>query len=222
RRAGNRYFVDMAVALGRNVTFQRSEQVVEQVSEAVRQILPQADVVVRSLSRPVRNENMFDRIRAVAASNNLGVHDVSIQQLNGQLHVEQHLELDEKLTLKNAHDKVTFLESEIRDQIPEISSILTHIESEPATIESAKELIQNAALTRSLKQIAKEFPEVLDLHDIHFKRVDQKIYVSCHCTMPDALSLARVHEVMTALEIRFKQEAPELFRVLIHPEPQTD
>ena len=24
------------------------------------------------------------------------------------------------------------------------------------------------------------------------------------------------------LEIRFKQEAPELFRVLIHPEPRTD
>ena len=77
-------------------------------------------------------------------------------------------------------------------------------------------------LERNLKQITKEFPEVLDLHDLHFKRVDQKIYLSCHCTMPDELSLARVHEVMTALEIRFKQAAPELFRVLIHPEPQTD
>jgi len=31
-----------------------------------------------------------------------------------------------------------------------------------------------------------------------------------------------VHDLSTALEIRFKQEAPELFRVLIHPEPSTD
>ena len=41
-------------------------------------------------------------------------------------------------------------------------------------------------------------------------------------TMSDNLALSRVHDVITELEIRFKQAAPQLFRVLIHPEPQTD
>jgi len=49
-----------------------------------------------------------------------------------------------------------------------------------------------------------------------------RLYVSCHCTMSDELPLSRVHDISTDLEIRFKQEAPELFRVLIHPEPSTD
>jgi divalent metal cation (Fe/Co/Zn/Cd) transporter len=40
--------------------------------------------------------------------------------------------------------------------------------------------------------------------------------------MSDDLPLSRVHDVSTALETRFKQEAPELFKVLIHPEPRTD
>jgi divalent metal cation (Fe/Co/Zn/Cd) transporter len=31
-----------------------------------------------------------------------------------------------------------------------------------------------------------------------------------------------VHDLSTALEIRIKQAAPDLFRVLIHPEPSTD
>jgi divalent metal cation (Fe/Co/Zn/Cd) transporter len=48
------------------------------------------------------------------------------------------------------------------------------------------------------------------------------MYISCHCTLSDNLSLARVHDIQTELEIRFKQDAPELFRVLIHPEPSTD
>jgi divalent metal cation (Fe/Co/Zn/Cd) transporter len=48
------------------------------------------------------------------------------------------------------------------------------------------------------------------------------MYISCHCTLPDDLSLAQVHDIQTELEIRFKQEVPELFRVLIHPEPSTD
>jgi divalent metal cation (Fe/Co/Zn/Cd) transporter len=40
--------------------------------------------------------------------------------------------------------------------------------------------------------------------------------------MQDHLPLSRVHDVQTGLEIQFKLEAPQLFRVLIHPEPQTD
>ena len=67
-------------------------------------------------------------MRAVATRHNLNVHDVSVQDLHGRLHVEQHLEMDEKLSLKQAHDVVSKLESEIRDDIPEIASILTHIE----------------------------------------------------------------------------------------------
>jgi divalent metal cation (Fe/Co/Zn/Cd) transporter len=136
--------------------------------------------------------------------------------------VEQHLELDERLTLLEAHNRVTLLEAEIRSDVPEISSILTHIESEPATIETGDEVVRDAGLERRLKALAAEFPEIVDMHDVNLKRVRDHLYVSCHCTLSDDLPLSRVHDIQTALEIRFKQEAPELFRVLIHPEPQTD
>ena len=222
RRAGNRYFADLSVGLARNVTFQRSEQVADAVTNAVHKVLPDADVVVHSVPRALNTENIFDRIRAVATRNNFNVHDVSVQDLRGRLHVEQHLELDEHLSLKEAHDRVSLLESEIRHDVPEISTILTHIESEPATIEPGDEVLRDGKLEKRLKAISAEFPEILDMHDIELKRVRGRLYVSCHCTMSDELPLTRVHDVQTELEIRFKQEAPELFRVLIHPEPRTD
>ena len=171
---------------------------------------------------PLSTENIFDRVRAVATRYNFNVHDVSVQDLQGHLHVEQHLELDENLSLKEAHDRVTVLESEIREEVPEISSIITHIESEPATIEPGDELMHDARLERRLKAVASKFPEILDMHDIQIKRVRGRIYVSAHCTMADDLPLSSVHDISTELEIRFKQEFPELFRVLIHPEPSTD
>jgi cation diffusion facilitator family transporter len=222
RRAGNRYFADLTVALPRAVTFLRSQQIVANVNAAVQRILPEADVVVHSLARPLSDENLFDRVRAVATRNNLNVHDISVQNVAGHLHVEQHLELDETLNLKQAHDQVTVLETQIRDDVPEIDSILTHIESEPATIEPGEESLQNAALERKLKAIIPDFPEVLDMHEVQLRRVRGRLYLSCHCTMPDDLPLTRVHDLQTDLEIRFKQAAPELFRVLIHPEPRTD
>jgi len=222
RRAGNRYFADLSIGLARNVTFQRSEQVVGAVTAAVHNVLPDADVVVHPVPRPAQRENIFDRVRAVATRHNFNVHDVSIQDLAGRLHVEQHLELDEQLSLKEAHDRVTLLESEIRNDVPEISTILTHIESEPATIEPGDEVARDVKLEKKLKTIVEEFPEVLDVHEVEIKRVRGRLYVSCHCTFSDELPLSRVHDIQTELEIRFKQAAPELFRVLIHPEPSTD
>ncbi|MGA9208228.1 MAG: cation-efflux pump [Terriglobales bacterium] len=221
RRAGNRYFADLSVALRRNVTFQKSEQVAEDVEEAVHHVLPDADVVIHPIPRAPREENLFDRIRGVAARSNLNVHEVNVQDFGGFLHVEQHLELDEGMPLKEAHDLVTRLEGDIRAEVPQISSILTHIESEPAHIEATDE-IRDPALESRLRRIAGQFPEILDMHEITLKRAGSHINVSCHCTLPDTLPLARVHDISTELEIRFKQEEPELFKVLIHTEPQTD
>ena len=114
------------------------------------------------------------------------------------------------------------MEREIRDDVPEIASILTHIESEPSTIEQGEQIQRDGHLEESLKAISAQFPDILDTHDIEVKRVNGRVYVSCHCTFPDEMPLSQVHDLSTALETRFKQEAPELFRVLIHPEPSTD
>src|SRR5215813_541681 len=118
RRAGNRYFADLTVGLARNVTFQRSGQVVAEISASVQDILPDSDVVIHSVPRETGHENIFDRVRAVAARNNFNVHDVSVQDLGGRLHVEQHLELDENLRLKEAHDLATSVEGEMRKEVP--------------------------------------------------------------------------------------------------------
>jgi cation diffusion facilitator family transporter len=222
RRAGARYFVDLTLGLTRTVTFQKSQQVVSKVVGAVQDILPGSDVVVHSIPRASGAESIFDRIRSVGTRWNLNIHDISIQDLSGRLHVEQHLEMDENLKLKEAHDRVTLLESEIKAEVQEISSILTHIESEPATIESGNELKRDPKLERRLQETVKEFPEVIDVHDVKVKRVRNRLYVSLHCTMEDNLPLSRVHDLSTELELRFKQQTPELFRVLIHTEPQTD
>ncbi|HKH99263.1 MAG TPA: cation-efflux pump [Candidatus Sulfotelmatobacter sp.] len=222
RRAGSRYFADLTVGLARSVTFQRSDQLVTAVGDAVHRILPDADVTVQPLPRAQHSENIFDRIRGVATLKNLNVHDISVQDLTGRLHVEQHIELDERMTLKQAHDQVTELEADMRRDVPEISDILTHIESEPATIETSEEVVSDARLEQHLKAVAEQFPEILDVHEFVIKRVRGRLYISCHCTLPDDLSLARVHDIQTELEIRFKQDSPQLFRVLIHPEPSTD
>lgn len=232
RRAGSDTFADLTVALPRNYTFEHTNDLVRSVTNAVQEVVPGADVVVHTVPRQSATESIFDRVRAVAARNNVSVHEVSVQTVEsgkdaGKLRVEQHVELDESMSLASAHNFVTAMEDEILREVPEVDSVLTHIESEPGTIERAillSERREQAAerITHSLRSAASAFPEIVDVHEILIGRSGEHIQLSCHCTLPDALTMHRVHEVITGLEDRLKQECPEVTKVLIHPEPETD
>ncbi len=223
RRSGPQYFADLTLALPSRYTFEHTGELVRAATEAVHQALPQADVVIRTVPRHARAESIFDHVRAVAARNNVPVHDLSVQSVHGKLHVELHVELDENLPLISAHSFVTGLEAEILRETPEIDSILTHIESEPSAIEQTAELIQeDRRIEKALRDAAAHYDEIIDVHEIMVGRTAEHVSLSCHCTLPDDLSMHCVHEVITSLEDRFKLACPEVHRVTIHPEPVTD
>ena len=223
RRAGSRYFADLTLALPRRYTFEHTEELVRAATDAVHRALPTADVVIHTVPREAQAESIFDRVRAVAARNNVSVHELSVQSHHGRLRVEQHVELDENMPLVAAHGFVSAMEAEILRETPEIDSVLTHIESEPATIEQPEEMVEvDRKIEYALRATARLFEEIVDVHEIIVGRTVDHISLSCHCTLPDTLPMLRVHEVITALEDRFKLECPEVYRVTIHPEPVTD
>ncbi len=223
RRSGPSYFVDLALAMSSRHTFEHTGELVRAATEAVHRTLPKADVVIHTVPRQTRAESIFDHVRAVAARNNVSVHELSVQSLHGKLRVEQHVELDEKMSLLEAHSFVSALEQEILRETPEVDSVLTHIESEPATIEQPEGLLEeNRRIERVLRATASGFPEISEIHEIIVGRAGEHVFLSCHCTLPDDLPMQRVHEVITELEDRFKLEFPDIYRVTIHPEPVTD
>ena len=223
RRAGAGYFVDLTLALPRRFTFEHTGELVNAATAAAQRVLPTADVVIHAIPRETRTESIFDRVRAVAARNNVSVHELSVQSHHGRLQIELHVEIDENKTLREAHNFVTALEAEILRDVPEIDSVLTHIESEPATIEQPDETaVEDRRIEEALEAAATGIQDILDVHAIAVGRTRDHIHVSCHCTLPDDLPMRRVHEAITALEDRFKLECPEVYRVTIHPEPATD
>jgi divalent metal cation (Fe/Co/Zn/Cd) transporter len=203
-------------------TAEHIEVLVQRITAAVKAVVPGADVTVRTVPRQVLGENIFDRIRGVAALNNVTLHDLSIQQEEGGLRVEQHIEVAESLPLVEAHRFVCELEEQMYRAAPEVSNVLTHIESEPATIEAAATIEHDRRLQEILRGIARTLPEIIDIHEVAVSRRADHLHLSCHCTLPDALPMHRVHEVITALEDRLKLERPEVDSMLVHPEPEAD
>jgi cation diffusion facilitator family transporter len=222
RRSGSKYFADFTLSLSRQLTFQRVEDLAREATAAVRRVLPEADVVIHTVPRSTSAESIFDKIRAVASRNNVTLHDISVQSIGDRLHVEQHLEVNENLSLSQAHSFVRRIEDEIRHELPQVSEVLTHIENEPATIENPKILERDRSIESRLRHAASAFPAIVDIHHIVTGRTGDKLQVSCHCTLPDDMPMQQVHEIITGLEDRLKLEYPKVHRVLIHPEPASD
>jgi cation diffusion facilitator family transporter len=226
RRSGSNYFVDLTLGLPRVLSFQRSEQVTLTATEAVQRRLPGADVTVKTVPIATSSESPFDRVRAVAARSNLTVHDVTLQQYDGALHLEQHLEVPETMPLRRAHEIATQLEADIRREVPRIATMLTHIEGEPEIIAHAAQVDATSNLARQLRSTASDFPEIIDIHEIVVTRghsgAANTIQVKCHCTLPDDLPMSRVHAIITGFENEFRRRHPQAERVLIHPEPASD
>jgi divalent metal cation (Fe/Co/Zn/Cd) transporter len=154
----------------------------------------------------------------------LAIHDVTALQHAGQLFIELHLEVDENLSLREAHRQATELEEGIRklrdgstDVNIHIEPLGRHIATPDAGAGEMKQLSQ--AIEDFLNTLPSEFDELVNCHDVRVRQVEHHILASCHCTMRGALPITQVHDVTAALEDRVKEKFPQIHHVTIHPEP---
>jgi cation diffusion facilitator family transporter len=223
RRAGNRHFVDATVSVPRTASLEQVHALSDAIEKRIGEIVP-SDVMVHAEPRAPQGEHLFEAIRAVAQRMGLAIHDVSALQQAGQLFIELHLEVDENLSLRDAHRQASALEEEIRELRDGPVEVNIHIEplgrhiATPDTgIGEMKQL--SRAIEEFLNRLPLEFDELVNCHDVRVRQVEHHILVSCHCTMKSALPITQVHDVTAALEDRVKEKFPQIYRVTIHPEP---
>ncbi len=219
RRSGQRYFVDVTISVPRKASLEQAHAASDAVERNIEKIVP-ADVVVHVEPRAPTNEHLFDTIRAIAQRRGLAVHELSAHQLDGRLFIELHLEVDENASLREAHRRATELEDEIRAATDAHALVNIHIEPLGARIPGAEEMKElSQAVQDFLNSLPKEYPELLDCHEVHVRSVEHRILVSCHCAMDGDLPITLVHDITAALETRVKDHFPQIFRLTIHPEP---
>jgi cation diffusion facilitator family transporter len=223
RRAGNRHFVDATVSVARTASLEQVHALSDAIEKRIGEIVP-SDVMVHAEPRAPQGEHLFEAIRAVAQRMGLAIHDVTALQHAGQLFIELHLEVDENLSLRDAHRQATELEEGIRklrdgstDVNIHIEPLGRHIATPDAGAGEMKQL--SRSIEDFLNGLPSEFDELVNCHDVRVRQVEHHILASCHCTMRGALPITQVHDVTATLEDRVKGKFPQIYRVTIHPEP---
>ena len=225
RRSGNRHFVDATVSVPRTLSLQQVHDLTDAIENKVEQIVP-ADVVVHTEPRAPQDEHLFESIRAAAQRLGLAVHDITASQQDHHIFVELHLEVDENLSLRDAHTRATELEEAIQalgngnsqlDVNIHIEPLGRHIATPDIGVGEMRQL--EMAVESFVNQLQRNYDELINCHEVRVRQVEHHILVSCHCVMKGELSITRIHDVLAALEDLVKERFPQISRVTIHPEP---
>jgi cation diffusion facilitator family transporter len=223
RRAGNRHFVDATVSVARTASLEQVHALSDAIEKRIGEIVP-SDVMVHAEPRAPQGEHLFEAIRAAAQRMGVAIHDLTAVQQDGQLFIELHLEVDENLSLREAHRQASELEEKIRELRGDPVEVNIHIEplgrhiaTPDAGIGEMKQL--SRSIEGFINGLPAEFDELVNCHDVRARQVEHHIFGSCHCTMKSTLPITQVHDVTAVLEDRVKEKFPQIYRVTIHPEP---
>jgi cation diffusion facilitator family transporter len=221
RQSGADTFVDLTAKVGRSVSLEEAHRIATAVETRVAGLVGSGDVIVHV--DPVRHagESLSQTISAAAARLGLRVHNVHAHEVRGQYHVDLHVEVPPDLTLVQAHERVSQLETAVRAELAYVDDIHSHIEPmavpvSPATLEQGED-------DRLRRQISEVVQGVQGLHGCHklFVRPGTHGYdVVLHCLADPGLPVSEAHRLADEAEKELHAQVPGIGQVLIHVEPE--
>jgi divalent metal cation (Fe/Co/Zn/Cd) transporter len=222
RQAGASVFVDLTVNVDRSASLEEAHQVATAVDERVTRMVHRGDVVVHV--DPVRRvgESLSQSVSAIAARFGLRTHYVHAHEVRGRYALDLHVEVPPELTLGQAHDRVSRLELAVRDELPEVRDIHSHIEPLAAPVTAVHPLgpSQTEQLRTQIEAVIREVSELGDCSRLHVRPMADGYDVVIHCLADPDLPIADAHHLADDLEKRLQARIPEIRRVLVHVEPE--
>lgn len=221
RQSGPEAFVDFTLTLARDLPLEQAHAVADQAEDAVRKILPDADVVVHIDPVKTRDEGIVQTVRLLAAKSGHAAHDIVVIASPGKTTLELHLEVNQSLQVVQAHTQASELEAIIRQALPKIDEIITHLE--PAGEEHPVQTALQAE-EESITAVINNLPELIESnckpHSIEARRIGGELFVSFHCTLAADMAITNAHLLTEKIEKALRQKIANLGRVLIHIEPE--
>jgi cation diffusion facilitator family transporter len=215
RQAAGRQFADVVIGVPPGAAVGQGHAAADAVEAAVHEALPHSDVVVHV--EPQGDESTV-RERALAAAQRVPrvreIHNLSVLRTDGGAEVSLHLKLPGELPLDDAHEVATQVEQAIKESVPGVVSVQTHLEplAEPARGTSVErdanfvaEIVRSAtgAVPRQLR----------------FVETDEGLVAFLTLGLDPGTSLADAHRRASEIEERIRRERPEIADVIVHTEP---
>ena len=227
RGSSDAAYVDVHVRVDPAMSTVQAHAIASEVERRLKDDLPNivdAVVHIEPHKPPVLSEwqAITTRARAEADALGISIHDLHVhEETSGGYTVEMHVEIPAHLSLGEAHHIASNLESRIRDAIPRVIGVTTHLEPLQVTVpdEEGRYEIQFDALAGRVAAIADSVSGSGTAHDVQLHHVDGHLTTSVHLTLPAFQPLTEAHALAEEVERRVTTELTQIKRVVVHVEP---
>jgi cation diffusion facilitator family transporter len=223
RPSGGQMFVDIDVSIDRSVSFERVNSLVIEIEHAVRKLVPNSDIVVRTQPVGVGVRKFADMVRSLAFKipGIRGVHDITVHDAEKGLHVELHLEVDPSANLEEAHEISNRLESSIKNNISGVGEVITHLEStDEEPFIRADVTSESHEIVKAIREITTKVSGVKRCGDIEVHGAQDGLHLTVTCVLDHNLSISDAHSISTQIEEALRRKIRGVTKVLVHEEPE--
>jgi divalent metal cation (Fe/Co/Zn/Cd) transporter len=223
RQSGPQAFVDLLLGVRAGLDMDEAHEVVRLARAAVGNVLPGADVLTELRPQEDGPAGFLERVRAMADSFDVGVHDMDLRKTGGALLLNLHAEVPQGLSLAQAHQRISAMEAALEREMGPGGRVVTHIEPQGAHPEPAEDDPDSAeTLRQAIAEVVEAAPGTCGLHQLTLLRSGERLSASFHCRMHPETPITLAHERTIALEAALRARLPQLVRVTIHVEPDEE
>jgi divalent metal cation (Fe/Co/Zn/Cd) transporter len=221
RRSGPETFADVTVTVGREASFERAHEIGMAAREAIRGVLPGADVVIHAQPVAAGEEGTLVAVRLAAARLGLGAHAIRLAGQGPGRALECHLEVPESLALAEAHQRTVAFEEAVRRALPEVARVIASMEPVgEATAARAATPEDAAPVRRLLEELLEEAGLDPRPAEVRVQRAGGELQVSFRARLDGTLSVSEGRRRAERVERALRARLPGLGRVLVRLEPR--
>jgi cation diffusion facilitator family transporter len=221
RHAAGRDFVDLVVAVSADAGLAQAHTTADAIESAIRRQLPGSDVLVHVEPRAVEGGDLRERANAAALTvpDVREVHNVRIMQIDGRPELSLHVKLPRDLALGEAHAVVERLEQALREAVPELRGVHTHIEPLSDTDWATRPAGDEVAEARTaIEEVVSRYTGRAPAK-VSFRDADRGRVALIDVLLPADQPLPSAHRRAGAIEEAVRRRCPELADVIVHTEP---
>jgi cation diffusion facilitator family transporter len=220
RQSGASTFVDLTVSVDRSASLEEAHQVASAVEAGVSGLIVQGDVMVHI--DPVRRsgESLPQTVTAIASRHGVRVHNIHAHEVRGRYFLDLHAEVPSDQTLGQAHDQISRMEAAVREELPHVLDVHTHIEPRTHADNSAPATAATDLQLRvQIMEVVEQVTGLGNCHEVYIRPGVHGYDVVVHCLADPDLLVAEAHRLADVAERRILAEVPAITEVLLHVEP---
>ncbi|MGB7510745.1 MAG: cation diffusion facilitator family transporter, partial [Pelodictyon phaeoclathratiforme] len=200
---GPQVFIEMAICVNRTLSVEKVQRICSDIEKRVRDEFPVGDITINTRPIALNSETIAERVHVIGLNHNLHAHNISTNLTERQKQITFDVEIDQQLTIKQAHDTVNALEEELHREFDGELNICIHLdplrndECCTTTLQAGEEKVVRDTIINAAQSIRK----IQDVHDIQILKTEkEKLFITLHCSFNDEVLLEEVHSLTSQLE----------------------